>query len=45
MRFWSLLRSLNKLHKRRGIRFEQQNFQVLRKAHDQQLRELLERIP
>jgi 3-deoxy-D-manno-octulosonic acid kinase len=40
-----LSRSLNKLHKRRGIRFEQQDFQVLRKAHDQRLRELLERVP
>ncbi len=39
-----LLRSLNKLHKHRGIHFEEQDFQVLRRAHDQRLEELLARV-
>lgn len=39
-----LLRSLNKLHVRRGLHFTMQDWQVLRKAHDQRLQELLARI-
>lgn len=40
-----LLRSLNKLQKRRNLHFKMQDWQVLRKAHDQRLQELLERVP
>jgi 3-deoxy-D-manno-octulosonic acid kinase len=40
-----LLRSLDKLNVRRGIHFEQSDFQAMRKAHDQRLEELLARVP
>ncbi len=40
-----LLRSLTKLQLRRGLHFTMQDWQVLRKAHDQRLQELLARVP
>lgn len=40
-----LLRSLNKLQVRRGLHFTLQDWQVLRKAHDRRLEELLARVP
>lgn len=39
-----LLRSLNKLQLRRGLHFTTQDWQVLLKAHDQRLQELLARV-
>ncbi len=39
-----LLRSLNKLQVRRGLHFTMQDWQVLRKAHDLRLQELLARV-
>lgn len=39
-----LLRSLNKLQVRRGLHFTAQDWQALRKAHDQRLQELLARV-
>ena len=39
-----LLRSLNKLHLKRGLHFTMQDWHALVKAHDQRLQELLARV-